>query len=234
EIGPGLGTLTRELAARCRTVLAVEIDARLVAVLHEETVADLPNVTVLQADALEVDLVGEARRALGPGPHRVVANIPYAITSPLVVRLLEAREAFSLIVLMVQREVADRLTAQPATEAYGALTLVAQFYAEAERTATVSRRAFWPPPEVDSAIVRLRPRGELPPVAPEAFFSVVRAAFQQRRKSLLNALAGAVGLRWSREQAAAVLAAAGIDPGRRGETLPLEEFVRLARRAGSG
>mgnify|MGYP000179825036 CR=1 FL=1 len=228
EIGPGLGILTRELACHAAAVLAIEIDPILVTVLTRETVADLPNVTILAADALAVDLAAEARRVLGPPPYKVVANIPYAITSPLLQRLLERPGLFSLIVLMVQREVADRLAAAPGSGEYGAFTVFTQFYAEVERLATVTRRAFWPPPEVDSAIVRLRPRRQLPEVDVATLMAVVRAAFQQRRKRLLNALAGSRELALPRERLAEALAEAGIDPARRAETLSVAEFVRLA------
>lgn len=230
EIGPGLGALTRELARRARKVLAVEIDPGLYAALVEETVADLPNVRVLHADFLELDLPAIVPAELGPGKHPVVANIPYSITSPVLVRLLEHHALFDRIVLMVQKEVADRLTARPGTPDYGALTLFVQLYAEARRIATVPATAFFPPPAVDSAIVRLDvlPAPRFPDVPPERFLAVVQAAFRQRRKTLANALTGPP-LGWSRERARAALTAAGIDPERRGETLSPEEFAALAR-----
>jgi 16S rRNA (adenine1518-N6/adenine1519-N6)-dimethyltransferase len=230
EIGPGLGALTRALAERVRQVLAIEIDPALYAALTEETAADLANVQVLHADFLQVDLDTVIPERLGPGRHPVVANIPYSITSPVVVRLLEHRHLFERIVLMVQREVADRLTGAPGSRDYGSLTLFAHLYADVRRVATVSRRAFLPQPEVDSAIVRLdvRPEPRYPDLDPERFLSVVHAAFQQRRKSLANSLTGPP-LLWTRDHARAALAAAGIDPVRRGETLTPDEFAALAR-----
>ena len=160
----------------------------------------------------------------------MAANIPYSITSPVIIRLLE-NGRFERVVLMVQTEVANRLTARPSTSEYGSLTLFVRLFAEVEVVGTVSRRCFFPAPDVDSTILRLRmlaaPRVE--DVPPERLLAVVHASFQQRRKSLINSLSGSRELGWSREQAARTLASAGIDPARRGETLDLDEFARLAR-----
>ena len=227
EIGPGLGALTQELAPRARRVLAVEIDAELHQVLQEETLRELGNVAVVHADFLDLELGTVIPEKLGPGRHVVVANIPYSVTSPILVRLLEHYPLFERVVLMVQKEVADRLAAKPGTPEYGSLTLFAGLYADVRKVATVSRRAFLPAPEVDSAIIRLDIL-EAPRFAPETYLPVVHAAFQQRRKSLANALTGPA-LGWTRERAQAALSAAGIDPGRRGETLSAEEFARLAQ-----
>jgi 16S rRNA (adenine1518-N6/adenine1519-N6)-dimethyltransferase len=223
EIGPGLGTLTRELAQRARRVVAVEIDPLLVELLRTETLAELPNVEVVQADALELDLPA----LLEDETWKAVANIPYYITTPLIERLLAVRSHLERIVLMVQREVAARLTAAPGSDDYGSLSIFAQYYTVPELTARVSRHAFLPPPGVDSAIVRLLIRRE--PVAlvrDEAlFFQAVRASFEQRRKTLLNSLTTVPGV--TREVAATALSRAGIDPARRGETLGIPEFARL-------
>jgi 16S rRNA (adenine1518-N6/adenine1519-N6)-dimethyltransferase len=230
EIGPGLGALTRVLARNAERVLAVEIDPGLYAALSEATLTDLQNVHVLHADFLELDLASAIPAELGPGRHPVVANIPYSITSPVVVRLLEHRELFDRIVLMVQKEVADRLTARPGTSDYGSLTLFVHLFADAKAVHFVSRRAFLPAPDVDSEIVRLdaleTPR--YPDIRAEDYLAVVHAAFQQRRKSLSNSLTGPA-LGWSKEQARERLERAGIDPIRRGETLTPEEFAALAR-----
>lgn len=231
EIGPGLGALTRALAGAAGKVVAVEVDPELYATLTEETLTDLPNVEVVHADFLEVDLDRLVPERLGPGRHPVVANIPYSITSPVVIRLLEHRHLFDRVVLMVQREVADRLAAAPGTPDYGSLTLFTHLFAEVHFVAPVSRRAFIPAPKVESAIVRLdvRESPRYPDLTPERYLAVTRAAFQQRRKSLHNALTGPL-LGWTREEARAALEAAGIDPVRRGETLSPEEFAELARR----
>ena len=229
EIGPGLGVLTRALAGRAAKVLAVEIDPALYATLTQETLAEVPNAEVLHADFLKVDLDAEIPARLGPGRHPVVANIPYSITSLVVVRLLEHAHLFDRIVLMVQKEVADRLTAAPDTSDYGSLTLFVHLHAEAQRVAFVPRRAFLPAPDVDSAIVRLDvlPERRFPELEAERYLSVVHSAFRQRRKNLANALTGPP-LSWSRDDARAALAAAGIDAMRRGETLTPDEFAQLA------
>jgi 16S rRNA (adenine1518-N6/adenine1519-N6)-dimethyltransferase len=231
EIGPGLGALTREIAARCRRVVAVEIDRRLADALERETLSGCDNVEVVRADFLALDLRRLLDERLGAGRHKVLANIPYAITSPVIARLLEHRERLEGIVLMVQREVAARLAAPPGSEHYGSLTLLAAFYTQVELIGNVSRRCFVPAPEVDSAIVRLRilAQSRAPDVDPACFFAIVHASFQQRRKNLLNSLSGSPNLGWSRERVAEVLARAGIDPARRGETLSVEEFAALAR-----
>jgi len=228
EIGPGLGALTQQLARAAARVVAVEVDSGLYAALTEETLAEAGNVEVVHADFLECDLPEMVGR-LGPGRHPVVANIPYSITSPVIVRLLEHGSLFDRVVLMVQKEVADRLTAAPGTGDYGSLTLFVDLYAEARQVGLVVRRAFLPPPDVDSAIVRLdlREQPRFPGLPPRRYLDVVHSAFRQRRKNLANALTGPP-LSWTRDQARAALAAVGIDPNRRGETLSPEEFAALA------
>jgi 16S rRNA (adenine1518-N6/adenine1519-N6)-dimethyltransferase len=231
EIGPGLGTLTRLLAERAASVTAVEIDAGFIRVLAE-TVADLPNVRVEHADFLKLDLARWAREHISPLPASVVANVPYYITSPLLIALLETGPLWKTIVVLVQKEVADRLRAAPGTADYGSLSVFAQFHADIEVVGVVPRGVFYPPPKVESAIVRLTPR-QTPPVAVSdvgRFQQVVRAAFGQRRKTLSNALSGVPG--WTREDALAALQAAGIDPQRRGETLAMADFAAIANAAG--
>ena len=232
EIGPGLGALTLALAARVRQVLAMEIDPGLYEALTRETLRGVPNVQVLLQDFLQADLERLVPEHLGPGRHPVIANIPYSITSPVVVRLLERRHLFNRIVLMVQKEVADRLAGAPGTSDYGSLTLFVHLYADARKLAKVPRTAFLPAPDVDSTIVRLDildgPR--FPDLEPERYLEVVHSAFRQRRKNLANALTGPP-LSWSRDQSREVLAAANIDPMRRGETLTPDEFADLTRHA---
>lgn len=227
EIGPGLGAMTRMLASAAATVTAVEVDAGFVRVLAE-TVNDLPNVYVEHADFLKLDLPRWAPEHFHPLPATVVANVPYYITSPILIALLESGSLWKTIVVMVQKEVGERLRAQVGARDYGSLALFAQYHAEVEMVGVVPRGVFLPPPRVDSAIMRLRPRAA-PPVDvrdPALFRQVVRAAFAQRRKTLGNAL-GSVGA-WGREGARAALETAGIDAGRRGETLTMEEFAAIA------
>ena len=231
EIGPGVGTLTVELAQRAKQVVSVELDRAVLPALTE-VVAPYPQVTVHQADALKLDLPAFLDTAWGEGQRgKVVANIPYNITSPLLVKLLETSNRFDSITLMVQKEVADRLKAKPDTENYGSLTVFVQFHAAVSVPYVVPKGAFFPPPKVDSAVVHLEPYSE-PPVAvnsPKDFLAVSRAAFGQRRKTLLNALTNAETLPFTRDQVVSSLTAANINPQRRGETLTLEEIALLSR-----
>ena len=225
EIGAGAGTVTRELARVSPRVLAVEIDGRLRPVL-DETLGDLPNVQVVIADVLALDLPA----LLSDGQWKVVANLPYYVTTPILTRLIELIEHFPLIVVMVQREVADRLTASPGGKDYGSLSVFTQWHCEVAPILHLSPHCFFPEPEVASTLVTLC-RRQSPPVSVQDqahLFRVVRAAFGQRRKTLLNALVGSPDLGVSKEQALAALRAAGIDPGRRGESLSLTEFAALS------
>jgi 16S rRNA (adenine1518-N6/adenine1519-N6)-dimethyltransferase len=234
EIGAGLGVLTAALADAVTPsgrVVSVEVDTDLLAALAETT-GEKPQVEIVTADAMALDWPAflDTHFAGGIKPS-VVANIPYNITSPLVTTLLAQQGRFARIVLLVQKEVAVRMAAKAATPDYGSLSVFIQYHAKVEIIGMVSRRVFFPPPDVDSAIVRLTPH-DTPPVSVPSeakLFAVVRAAFGQRRKALLNALSGDPALGWNREQASAALAAAGIDGRRRGETLTLEEFAHLAR-----
>jgi 16S rRNA (adenine1518-N6/adenine1519-N6)-dimethyltransferase len=229
EIGPGLGTLTQRLAQAAGRVLAIELDRDLISILQKTIVEPYGNVEVIHGDAGKVDLRRLLGERLGAGQKaKVTANLPYYVTTPLLMRLLEEDLPLDCIVVMVQKEVADRMVAPPGGKEYGALSVAVQYYTEPRVVTRVSRGAFLPPPEVDSAVVAMQVR-ERPPVdAPRhLFFQVVRAAFGQRRKALANALTGGLGLDKQRVQE--LLGAAGIDPGRRGETLSLEEFAAIAR-----
>lgn len=228
EVGPGPGVLTAELAARVRSVTAVEVDSRMVAVL-EETLAGHRNVRIVRADALEVDLY-----ALGASPPtRIVANLPYQITTPLLERFLSDPRRPPLVVILVQHEVARRMcaTGRDARER-GFLSVFTQAFAEPRIVRRVPARAFRPPPRVDSAVVALRTRQRpaFAPLAQEPFLRLVSDAFRHRRKQLRSALGHEAGL--DRDRATAVLAAAGIAPERRPEELELDEWIALARAAG--
>jgi len=228
EIGPGLGVVTRELAERGARVVCVEIDRALQPML-ERALSGTSGVEIVIGDFLKLDLPAFlADRATGKWV--AVGNLPYYITSPIVAKLLDSKQLFSTILLMVQREVAERLRAEPGTGDYGALSVFVQYHAEVERVMSVSRNVFYPVPEVDSELVALRVR-ERPPadvVDEGLFFRIVRAAFGKRRKTLLNALSSSSELGWDKDRASQALADAGIDGARRGETLTIGEFASLA------
>ncbi|MGI6558898.1 MAG: 16S rRNA (adenine(1518)-N(6)/adenine(1519)-N(6))-dimethyltransferase RsmA [Limnochordia bacterium] len=220
EIGPGVGTLTEELARRASRVIAVELDGGLVRVLRDRLPPE--RVAVVEGDVLALDLPS----LLGEGsPIKIVANLPYYITSPIIFRLLEWPR-WEMMVIMVQGEVAERLVAGPGTKAYGSLSAAVALHARAEILFRVSRRVFYPQPQVDSAVVRLLPRRDLE-VDLQGPSLLIRAAFGQRRKTLANALAAAPWNPLSKEETEKVLLAAGIDPLRRGESLRPEDFLRL-------
>lgn len=220
EIGPGLGSLTRQLAAAARQVVAVELDANLLPALRE-VLAGQENVTIVQGDMLELD---PASLMTAPG-YIVVANIPYYITSALIRHLLEAEKKPARVVLTIQKEVAERITAGPGD--LSLLALSVQVYGAARRAVRIPAGAFYPAPKVDSEAVRidLYPQPLIPREKLDSFFTLIKAGFSQKRKTLRNALSG--GLRRSPVQAEALLRSAGIDPMRRAETVSIEEWARL-------
>ncbi|MDF2500338.1 MAG: rsmA [Anaerosporomusa subterranea] len=222
EIGPGIGTLTQGLAETGASVVAVELDARLVEVLAT-TLEGYDNIRVVHGDILKTDI----SREINAEKYKVVANLPYYITTPIIMTLLERRLPIEVLVTMVQKEVAQRMTASPGGKDYGALSVAVQYYTEPELLFDVPPTAFIPAPAVDSSVIRCTVRTKPPvDVADERrFFRVVKGAFSQRRKTLSNALK-TTGL--SSEQIAAILAKAQINPIRRGETLSLEEFATIA------
>lgn len=226
EVGAGAGALSRRLAQVAGHVIAIEIDRRLEPLLRR-AVAGYDNVQLIFADALDIDW---GQLNAGKQPWRFVANVPYYITGPLLSRALQAKPSFQRIVMMVQREVAQRLVAAPGSKDYGALSVLAAYYATVELAFTVSPRSFWPRPQVWSAVVVLNPVAQPAGQRPNAqdFFAVVRAAFAHRRKMLHNALADDPALNLDKFQASQLLAAASIDGTRRAETLSLDEFARLA------
>lgn len=229
EIGPGIGTLTQYLAEAAGRVVAVEIDRMLIPILRE-TLAPCPNVTVLNQDILKTDLKELAEVYHGGRPLKVVANLPYYITTPIVMRLLEGKAPLSAIVVMVQREVADRMQARPGSKDYGALSLAVQYYSAPRVAAIVPPNCFIPRPGVDSAVVALEgigtPRAA---VRDEALmFRLIRASFNQRRKTLANGIKNAPGLPFGRETVLAALERLGWSPTVRGEELTLEQFASLA------
>lgn len=229
EIGPGIGTMTQYLAERAGSVVAVEIDKELLPIL-EETLQDYDNVTVINDDILKVDINRLVEEKNGGRPIKVVANLPYYITTPIIMGLFESRVPLKSITIMVQKEVADRMQVGPGTKDYGALSLAVQYYAKPEIVANVPPNCFIPRPNVGSAVIRLT-RYEEPPVKvkdEKKMFSLIRASFNQRRKTLVNGLgnAGLPGI--TKESASAALEQMGLSPTVRGEALTLEQFAQLS------
>ncbi|MDR1464063.1 MAG: 16S rRNA (adenine(1518)-N(6)/adenine(1519)-N(6))-dimethyltransferase RsmA [Oscillospiraceae bacterium] len=227
EIGPGVGTLTRELAKTAGKVAAVELDGRLLPLL-EETLAGLENVTVARGDILALDLGALLAEHFAGRRVFVCANLPYYITSPVIMRLLESKILFAGITVMVQKEAAARLCAAVGSRESGAVTVAVAYYAEARRLFEVSRGSFLPAPNVDSCVMQLTPRPAPPVAVPDeaAFFRMVRAAFGQRRKTLANALSA--GLALPKEAVLAALARAGIPPEIRAEAMTMADWERAA------
>lgn len=227
EIGPGIGTMTQYLAESAREVVAVEIDRALIPIL-QDTLSAYDNVTVLNEDIMKVDVWQIVRERNQGRPIKVVANLPYYITTPIVMSLLESHVPLQSITIMVQKEVADRMQVGPGTKDYGALSLAIQYYAEPEVVARVPANCFMPRPNVDSTVIRLT-RYQEPPVEVQDekyLFSLIRASFNQRRKTLVNGLSNGLGI--SREQVTAALEEMGLSATVRGETLTLEQFARLS------
>lgn len=229
EIGPGIGTLTQYLAESAREVVAVEIDKSLIPIL-DETLSAYDNVTVINDDILKVDINRIVQERNGGKPIKVVANLPYYITTPIIMELFERHIPLSSITIMVQKEVAERIQVGPGTKDYGALSLAVQYYAKPEIVANVPPNCFIPRPNVGSAVIRLN-RYEKPPVEVEdegKMFAFIRASFNQRRKTLANGLSNAPQLNLSREQITAALEQMGLSATIRGESLTLEQFAQLS------
>lgn len=232
EIGPGIGVLTAAASEVAGKVIAIEIDRNLIPIL-KETLSDYDNIEIINSDVLKTDFTtlleqneeinGQKREGV-----RILGNLPYYITTPIIMKILEDRVQTDSITIMLQKEVADRIKAQPGSKAYGALSVAVQYYCTVAHVANAPKEIFVPQPKVDSTVIRLDVRKEKPVLlsSEETFFAVVKAGFGQRRKTLLNSLTGIYG--FTKEEIAAVMAAAGIDPVRRAETLSLEEFAALA------
>lgn len=232
EVGPGIGTLTREMASRAEALMAVEIDKNLIPILTD-TLGDYENVKIVNEDIIKADIRGLIDENLSGGPVKLVANLPYYITTPIIMRFLEEDINVTDIVVMVQKEVAERMNAQPGGKDFGALSVAVQYYCDTEIVAKVPRHLFVPQPNVDSIVIALRVRPERKyKVEDEGlYFKVVKAAFGQRRKTLLNSIASMGNL--SKDMVKEALEEAGIDPKRRGETLSLDEFANLSNVIGN-
>jgi len=225
EIGPGIGTLTQYLAESAKSVTAVEIDDKLIPIL-EKTLAEYDNVRVIHGDILKQDIA----EIFGGRHFKIVANLPYYITTPIIMSLLESHVPADSITVMIQKEVAERMMASPGSKDYGALSLAVQFYAEPYLAANVPPNCFMPRPNVGSAVIRLK-RLEEPPVKvkdEKLMFKLIRAAFNQRRKTLANAVKNFEGLSFSREEVESAIQSIGLDVRIRGEAMSLEQFAKLA------
>ena len=229
EIGPGIGTMTQYLACAAREVVAVEIDKNLIPIL-EDTLSDYDNVSIINEDILKVDLVALAEEKNQGRPIKVVANLPYYITTPIIMGLFEKKVPLESITVMVQKEVADRMQVGPGTKDYGALSLAVQYYAEPYIVANVPPNCFMPRPSVGSAVIRLTRHKEMPVQVKDEqlMFKLIRASFNQRRKTLANGLKNSSELNLSKEVIEQAIEQIGRGASIRGEALTLEEFAKLA------
>ena len=229
EIGPGIGTMTERMAPECRHVTAIEIDKELIPILSE-TLSGFDNVDIINEDVLKVDLNKLIAERNDNKPVKVVANLPYYITTPIIMSLLENKIPIDTITVMVQKEVADRMMVGPGTKDYGALSLAVQYYAKPYIVANVPMNCFIPRPNVASAVIRLTCHKE-PPVTvkdEKLMFNLIRASFNQRRKTLINGISNFSGLSYTKEQVAMALNSIGLSENIRGEALDLEKFAKLS------
>lgn len=229
EIGPGIGTMTQYLCENAREVMAVEIDNNLIPILGE-TLAAYDNVTVVNEDILKLDIAKVAKEHNDNKPIKVVANLPYYITTPIIMGLFESHVPLESITVMVQKEVADRMQSGPGTKDYGALSLAVQYYSKAEIVANVPPNCFMPRPNVGSAVIRLTCHEKAPVDVDDErlMFKLIRASFNQRRKTLQNGINNAPDLNFNKEQVVAALDEMGVAPTIRGEALTLEQFAKLS------
>lgn len=229
EIGPGPGVLTRELAKNAARVVAVELDRDILELLSDN-ISDYNNVTIINKDILKVDLEELSKEYFDSRPFKVIANLPYYITTPIVMKLLESKAEIESIVIMIQKEVAERLTAKPGTKDFGAISLAVNYYADAEIVRLVPPEAFVPAPKVFSAVLKLsvldRPRVDVSDS--EYLFKLIKAAFSKRRKTFLNAISGENGIKLTKEEAKEALNSLGFGDNLRGETLSLVEFAQIS------
>ena len=234
EIGPGIGTMTQYLCERAREVVAVEIDKKLIPILTEDTLSYYDNVTVINEDILKLDICKLAEEKNQGKPIKVVANLPYYITTPIIMGLFESHVPIDSITIMVQKEVAERMQEKPGSKEYGALSLAVQYYAKPEIVANVPPNCFMPRPNVGSAVIRLT-RHEKPPVEVEdekLMFRIIRASFNQRRKTLANGLNNSPEIHLPKEVIQESIVSLGVPENIRGEALSLEQFAELSNEIG--
>ena len=226
EIGPGMGTLTEELALNAKKVVAVEIDRSLLPIL-DETIGKYENVEIISADILKIDVDELIKDKLNGGPVKIVANLPYYVTTPIIGKLIESGANIDSIIVMVQKEVAERMASGPGSKIYGSLSVFVNFYTIPEIVVKVPKTVFMPQPKIDSAVIKLQMKSQLPDVDKEQFFKVVKAAFSKRRKTIFNALS-TYGFDLDRESFKEYLLKADIKLEERAENLSLEDFIKIS------
>lgn len=227
EVGPGMGTLTEELALNAKKVLAVEIDKKLEKVL-DDTLGQYENVEILFGDILKIDLDQVIKEKMGDKKIKVVANLPYYITTPIIVKFLENNNNIDSINVMVQKEVAYRIAASPNNKDYGSLSIFAQFYSDPEIILNIPKTVFIPQPKVDSAVIRLKINNKFPDIDQDIVFKIVRAAFSKRRKTILNTLSS--GLDIEKDQVRLLLEECGIETNKRAENLSIDDYIKLSHK----
>ena len=227
EIGPGIGTLTEELALNAKKIVAIELDKNLFPIL-DETLNNYNNVEIIHGDILKVDIDKIIKEKLAGGPVKVVANLPYYVTTPIIAKLIEEDLNIESIIIMIQKEVAHRIIASPNNKQYGSLSIFVNFYTNPEILITVPKTVFMPKPKVDSAIIRLNLKKDLPQVDRKIFFQVVKAAFSKRRKTILNSLSSS-SLGLDKEQVKEVLKTSNIPLEARAENLKIEDFIKISK-----
>ena len=226
EIGPGMGTLTEELALNAKKVVAVELDKKLLPIL-DETLANYDNVEIIYGDVLEVDLKALIEEKLDGGPVKLVANLPYYVTTPIIGKLLEDDLKLESINVMVQKEVADRMAAGPGSKSYGSLSVFVNFYTKPKVVVKVPKTVFMPQPKIDSSVIKLDLKKDLPDIDREKLFKVVKAAYSKRRKTIINALS-TYGFDLEKEEIRQTLERVGIKPEERAENISVEDFIKLS------
>lgn len=226
EIGPGIGTLTEELGIRAKKVVAVELDRNLLPIL-DDTLSQYENIEIVHGDILKIDLPKLFREKFDGRSIKIVANLPYYITTPIITRLLEEEIDIDSILVMVQKEVAERMSASPGNKDYGSLSVFVNYYTEAEIVLNVPKTVFMPKPNVDSAVIRLKVRDEKIQLKDkEIFFKTVKASFSQRRKTILNSLSAGLGM--EKEELKDILLKCDVDPRQRAENLNIEDFAKIS------
>lgn len=227
EIGPGMGTLTEELALRAKKVVAIELDSSLLPIL-EETLGKYNNVEIIHGDVLKIDLEKLIQEKLNNGPVKVVANLPYYVTTPIIGKLIEDNLNLDSITVMVQKEVAERMAASPGGKEYGSLSIFVNFYSNPEIVVKVPKTVFMPQPKIDSAVIRLTLKKDLPDIDQDKFFKVVKAGFSKRRKTIINALSS-YGFNIEKDIIKECLEKSNISPEERAENLSVEDFIKISK-----